>query len=52
MANYIPVLDRPLFHAGLVVFAVGIRGAGAAQHAVRAAPGHALRTARVRCASG
>jgi heme/copper-type cytochrome/quinol oxidase subunit 1 len=23
MANYIPMLDRPLFHAGLVVFAVG-----------------------------
>ena len=30
MANYIPVLDGRLFLAGLVVFAAGLRGAGAA----------------------
>ena len=46
MANYIPVLDGPLFLAGLVVFGAGVARAGVAQPVARAEAGTELRRRR------
>ena len=51
MANYIPVLDGPLFLAGLVVFAAGFALLVLRAPARRAARWAARSTAPARCAS-